>query len=175
MAITINGSTGITSSEIADGTITTDDISSSAGIINNAGTCAFSSRSNSSAWSSKGSGEMLPFDNVSLGDSFDTDSCYDTSTYKFTAPETGVYMFWYSIYSGMNDTSNSFYFKKNSAAVDFQYNTQDYMTVHNDAVDAIQSATIIIPLNINDTMAAASATTADFFSGHSQWGGCRLK
>ena len=64
-----------------------------------AGSAAFAARIPSNSWAVIGNGAIVPFNNVSTGDSFDTDGVFNTSTYKFTAPATGVYTFWFSIYT----------------------------------------------------------------------------
>ena len=58
-----------------------------------AGSNAFAARNNATVWSSASSGNLIQFNDDSGGDCFDTDNCYDTSTYKFTAPADGVYIF----------------------------------------------------------------------------------
>ena len=68
-----------------------------------AGSNAFAARNSATVWSTASGGSLIQFNDDSGGDCFDTDSCYDTSTYKFTAPATGVYTFWYSIYTANSD------------------------------------------------------------------------
>ena len=62
-------------------------------------------------------GSIIPFNDDSAGDSFDTDSNYNTSTYKYTAPATGD-IFWYEYLYANSDDSNGFWFLKNSTKVD---------------------------------------------------------
>ena len=141
-----------------------------------AGSGAFSARHTASEWGSVNSGGIVNFNNDSTGDSFDTDNNYNTSTYKYTAPANGVYMFWYSIYTADGDTSNGFSFLKNSSKVDFASTTDDLMSyIDSFDNDHVQTATIILPLVSGDTMAACGALgSSDYFKGHSKWGGCRL-
>jgi hypothetical protein len=141
------------------------------------GSAAFSARHDTNEWGTAGDGGIVNFNNDSTGDSFDTDNCYSTSTYKYTAPATGVYMFWYSIYTADGDTTNGFSFLKNSSKVDFANTSDDLMSFLNDFNnDHVQTATIILPLASGDTMAACGALsgTSDYYKGHSKWGGCRL-
>ena len=140
-----------------------------------AGSGAFSARNSATEWGSTASGGIVSFDNDSTGDSFDTDNCYNTTTYKYTAPATGVYMFWYSIYVADGDTNNGFSFLKNSAKVNFSTADNKFLSFQsNDNNDHSQTATIIIPLSSGDTMAVCGATQSDYYKAHSQWGGCRL-
>ena len=140
-----------------------------------AGSGAFAARMTSSAWVSASSGTIIPFNNVSTGDSFDTDSCYNTSTYKYTAPATGVYLFWYAIYTAQNDASNSFSFLKNSSKVNMQPDSANIFThVSSSSNDHIQNGTVILPLTSGNTIAPVMHLASDYYSGHSQWGGCRL-
>jgi len=142
-----------------------------------AGSGAFSARHTANEWGAVGNGGIVNFNNDSTGDSFDTDNCYSTSTYKYTAPATGVYMFWYSIYTADGDTTNAFSFLKNSSKVSFT-NTGDDLMSYADSFDNdhVQTATIVIPLASGDTMATCGAIsgTSDYYKGHSKWGGCRL-
>ena len=140
------------------------------------GTAAFAARSTSASWTSVADSAIIPFNDDSTADSFDTDGVYNTSTYKFTAPATGVYMFWYSIYTADSDTENGFCFLKNSAKINLQYNAgPKFLSYALDNLnDHIQAATIITPLASGDTMAACAAAASDCYLGYSQWGGCRL-
>lgn len=138
------------------------------------GGSAFCVRSDASAWATIADGAILIFDDDSSGDSFDTGSNFSTSTYKYTAPATGVYLFWYSIYTHYNDTSNAFSFLKNSAKVDFQRSSARLLSADYGTDEHVQTATIVIPLSSADTMAVCGALASDYYRGHSQWGGCRL-
>lgn len=140
-----------------------------------AGSAAFMARIEASAWAVIGNAGILPFDNVSTGDSFDTDSVFNTTTYKFTAPATGVYMFWFSIYTSQNDTSSAFTFLKNSTKLNIQHDGQDLATYAGDTVDKTLALTCVLPLTSGNTIAVCGASaTNDYYPGHSQWGGCRL-
>ena len=142
-----------------------------------AGSAAFMARitGDGQAWATVGDGGILPFDDVSTGDNFDTDSCYNTSTYKYTAPATGVYTFWFSIYTANTGDTNGFSFLKNSTRLNTQTNGNNPLSfVSAESGDHQQSVSIIIPLSSGDTIAAMAAYASDYYTGHCQWGGCRL-
>ena len=122
-----------------------------------AGTAAFATRIQTADWFSVAADYVIPFNDVSTGDSFDTDGVFNTSTYKFTAPAAGVYMFWFAI-----------------SDLDLQQDAGNYLTYAQNADDKTLSFTCVIPLASGDTMAVMAATASDYYAGHSQWGGCRL-
>ena len=104
-----------------------------------------------------GNGGIVPFNNVSTGDSFDTDGVFNTTTYKFTAPATGVYTFWFSIYTSQNDSSNSFSFLKNSSIIDLQNSVNNLATYAASTDDNTLSFTCVLPLASGDTIAVCGA------------------
>jgi hypothetical protein len=138
------------------------------------GTAAFAARFAGTGWVSVASDTILTFDNDSTGDSFDTDGVFNTSTYKFTAPATGVYMFWFAIYTAQNDASNAFTFLKNSSKLDLQQDGAKFVTYFDASTDIVLTFTCVLPLASGDTIAVISATQSDYYKGHCQWGGCRL-
>ena len=138
------------------------------------GTNAFAARTSPNSWASVSAGTIVEFSDDSTGDNFDTDSRFNTSTYKFTAPATGLYMFWYTVYTANTDTNNGFGFLKNSTKINMQYSSSGYFTFDETANDKVQNGTIILPLSANDTMAVIAVIASDYFKGHSQFGGCRL-
>ena len=139
-----------------------------------AGSQAFAARIASASWFSVAADYVIPFNDVSTGDSFDTGGNFNTSTYKYTAPTTGVYLFWFSMYTAQSDVSNGFGFLKNSSDLDLQQDASNYLAWANNADDKTLSFTCVIPLTSGDTMAVMAATASDYYTGHSQWGGCRL-
>lgn len=140
-----------------------------------AGSAAFAARIPSNSWAVIGNGGIVPFNNVSTGDSFDTDGVFNTTTYKFTAPATGVYTFWFSIYTSQNDSSNSFSFLKNSSIIDLQNSVNNLATYAASTDDNTLSFTCVLPLASGDTIAVCGAVeSSDYYTGHCQWGGCRL-
>ena len=139
-----------------------------------AGTAGFAARA-VAQWNSINTGDFLAFNNDSTGNSFDTDSCYDTSTYKFTAPATGVYMFWFAVYTAQNDASNGFGFKINNTSMNFQSEATN-MVSYNDGetADHIQTTTVVVNISSGETVGVVALVSSDYYGGHSQWGGCRL-
>ena len=185
----------LTSSDITDGIISTAKIADDAvgntkldlsanyaftGTISGAslaGTGAFSARATTpTTWSTLTTDTILQFNNVSSGESFDTDTNYNTSTYKYTAPATGVYLFWYTIYTANSDTGNEFGFLKNSARIDYSGGNDDKFTGLNSSDDDHQqTVSIVVPMTASDTMAVIAVTGSDWYPPHCSWGGCRLK
>ena len=143
-----------------------------------AGSAAFAARftaATGAIWSNVASAAIIPFNDASSNDAFDTDSVFNTSTYKFTAPATGVYTFWFSIYTANGDTNNGFGFLKNSGKVRMQAAVDGlFTTVQSESGDHIQNGTVIIPLSSGDTIAVCGGVQSDYYSGYSQFGGCRL-
>ena len=140
-----------------------------------AGTNAFCARIASAAWAVAANQGILPFGDDSTGDSFDTDGVFNTTTYKFTAPATGVYMFWFCIYTSYNDSSNSFTFLKNSTKLNLQHDSAKVTTYAASSDDNTLSFSCVLPLASGDTIAVCGATSnSDYYTGHCQWGGCRL-
>ena len=139
------------------------------------GSGAFLARNNSTSWTTVADGGICAFNDDSTEDSFDTDSCYNTTTYKFVAPATGVYFFHYSVYTANSDTMNGFTFLKNSAKVASQHNNGEYFSFnYGENDDHIQTSSLVINLSSGDTIAVCAATASDYHTGHSHWGGCRL-
>tara|TARA_R110002124_G_scaffold148388_1_gene313850 strand:- start:20 stop:490 length:471 start_codon:yes stop_codon:yes gene_type:complete len=139
-----------------------------------AGSMAFAARYDSSVWTTLADNTIVSFNDASTGDSFDDGSNYSTSTYKYTAPTTGVYMFWMSIYTSYNDVSNGFTFLKNAAQISFTNSSGNQLVYTADAGDKALNGTIVIPLSTGDTMAVQTTTPSDVHTGLSKWGGCRL-
>ena len=139
-----------------------------------AGSQAFAARYGSNGWLTLGTATILGFDDDSTGDSFDNGSNYSTSTYKYTAPTTGVYMFWFSVYTAKDDVLNSFGLLKNSAVLNFQSDASRYLAIGYSDHDVMFSWSGVVPLSSGDTIAVCTIDASDVYKGHSQWGGCRL-
>jgi hypothetical protein len=179
--ITLPDSTG----SILDSTSTLDatklsgalpaiDGSALTGVGGAAGSAAFAAGCTTQGWLALAAGAIAPFNNDSSGDRFDTDSVYDTATYKFTAPATGVYTFWYSVYTANTDTANGFGFLKNSSRLLLSVRSEGILSYGEGGDNHTQEASVIIPLSSGDTIAVITTAASDFYEGHSQWGGCRL-
>ena len=139
------------------------------------GTEGFSARFTVSNWDSIADGAIVPFNNDSTGDSFDTGNNFDTSTYKYTIPATGVYLFYYGIYTAENDTSNAFGFETNNGEINNQHDGGNFFTQKSGDLDHIQTDMVIMHFTSGQTIWTSARTQSDYYSGHSYWGGCRLK
>ena len=139
-----------------------------------AGSQAFAARFNGSAWQSLANGVVVAFNDDSTGDSFDDGNNFSTTTHKYTAPTTGVYLFWFAIYTAQNDVFNAFSLLKNSARLAYQYAGDEYLVNHYSADDVMLTWSGVVPLSAGDTIAVYTADPSDVYTGHSQWGGCRL-
>ena len=157
----------------ADGTVLTS-VSDLTGLtgVPASGTALFSAKASSAGWDTLVSGAVMTFN----AENFDVDGVYDSVTnYNFTAPATGVYMFWYSIYTAWNDPNNAFGIYKNNSVLSLQVHSAGYLTFAETVTgDHIQSATVIIPLNVSDTIQVRPLTDSDYYRGYSQWGGVRI-
>jgi len=140
-----------------------------------AGTGAFLASMTSASWAIASDNEVLPYNDVSTEDRFDTDSNYNTSTYKYQAPATGVYFFYYGVYTAQNDAGNAFGYETNNGEINNQPDGANFFTQKSGDLDHIQTCSLIIPLTANDTIWVSARGTSDYYKGHSYWGGCRLK
>ena len=140
-----------------------------------AGEDAFCANSGASSWASISAGSIVVFNNDSSNDNFDTGNRFDTSTYKYSARADGVYLFWYSMYTAENGTTNAFGFLKDSTTVQMDADSAGYFTFHtNTSNDYIQNGKIVIPLSANETIAVVARYQSDYYRGYSMFGGCRL-
>ena len=140
-----------------------------------AGSNAFAARHSASDWATILADNYIPFNDDSSGDCFDTDGVYNTSTYKFTAPATGVYTFWFGIYTANADNANAFGFFKNNTRLNMSSAGGKHFTFrHTDTADHIQNAQVILPLTSGDTMGVCATTGSDYYQGEIKFGGCRL-
>ena len=140
------------------------------------GTGAFLASFTGTTWvESVADNTILPFNDDSTGSRFDTDNNYNTTTYKYEVPATGVYLFYYGIYTAKDDTGNAFGFETNNGEVDNQSDGANFFTQKTGSNDHIQTATLIFPLTSGDTIWIETKTASDYYQGHSYWGGCRLK
>jgi hypothetical protein len=155
------------------GTVLTS-ASSAGSVPTNSGTALFSAKFGSpEVWISVASGGIVPFD----AEEFDTDGVFDTSSgnHQFTAPADGVYLFWWAIYSGENDSDNRFALFKNNAVLTLGLNDTGVLSFFQGTSDHVQSATVVLPLDSSDTIQVrAVASAADVYKGLSQWGGVRI-
>ena len=140
------------------------------------GSTSFMVRSGGGVWRSVSAGTVIRFDGDSVGDSHDTDSCWDTSNWRFNVPATGIYLFWVCMYTAQNDTDNSFQFQKNGSDIN---NTDDganmFIFQSTSADDHIQNGTITINCVADDYITCVAERTSDYYTGHSSMGGCRIR
>jgi hypothetical protein len=176
MAVLIDGSLGV--DKIKDGTIVDADINSSATIVNVAGTEGFVAAYSAAAaatWLIPTNGDILAMNDDSSGDKYDEGSNYDTSTYKYTAPSTGTYVFWASIYTGNSDTASGFEFQLNNADLDYMLGVTYHILYRDtDANDAVVHGNLQVKMTAGQTMHIGANRTSDVYTGHCAWGGYRL-
>ena len=143
-----------------------------------AGTCSFMARKSVSNWYAVAENTVLSFDNASSGDSHDTDGCYNTSKCLFRAPAAGIYYFFMAIYTAFNDTSNGFNFTKNGKNKDFDITNEGTNYViwsEHGAEDIKLHGSMHCHLVLGDWVQVQALTQSDWYSGHSHWGGFRLR
>ncbi len=108
----------------------------------------------------------------------DDDSCTSITggTVRFTAPATGWYFFYFSIYTAESDSSNSFTFAIDGTLTDFAPST-DFGTGHvagHSADDWVIAYSKVLKLTSSQYVTVISTGGADAYAGHSHWGGCRI-
>jgi hypothetical protein len=180
----IDGS--ITSTKIADGTILNADINDVAAskltgalpVISGAsltglkaGSSYFQARFSTSAWSAKSAFAKLGFDATWTN----VGSDFDTTDNRYIAPETGVYSFYFSIYTAQADSSNGFQWRKNGSPNSIQDYESTFCAYNEEGTgDKILSASLVVQLNATEYVEVFTATTSDVYTGHSCFGGFRL-
>ena len=138
------------------------------------GTCSFLATNDASGWTTLADHDVAAFNDASTGEAHDDDGCYD-GTNKFTAPASGVYHFWFSIYTAYTVSSNGFQFAKNGTELDLTHQTANKFTWHqHSADDMIINASITLSLVASDYIQIMANTACHYYTGHSCWGGCRL-
>jgi hypothetical protein len=143
-------------------------------LTNMAGSEGFAVGFASAGWQSLSAGTVVPFDNDSGGDRYDDGSNFNTTTSKYTAPTTGVYMFWWFLYTAQTDTDGSFTIVKNGASVDYMQGTDYFMKYSGHSNDFVLHASLHVKVNAGETIYITAASTSDVYTGHSAFGGCRL-
>ena len=123
---------------------------------------AFQARGNNEAYVQT---NPVPFPTVEIN----VGSCYDNSTYKFTAPIAGVYYFYASVYH--KNTAGEYgniQFSKNDAT---DYEGMIGGTYNNDSGSIYSTPPTIILLNLsaNDTIKVAfHNSTGDYWNGEDE-------
>jgi hypothetical protein len=127
----------------------------------------------SGSWVSYASRAVIPFDATK----YDPSGVYTTSTYRFIAPENGVYMFGYHIYTAQNDQSNSFGFHTNGTNQNrASSNDENFSSTQVAAEDVMHTASTVLVLSESDYVTVNTGTdVSDVYKPHSHWWGCRLR
>ena len=143
------------------------------------GTGAFLAAGDAASWVGLSAGAICPFSMdspTSTQDVFDTDNNFNSSTYKYTCPATGVYFFWFSVYTQQSDTTNAFGFETNEGLFENTFNTGENRVTYNEhSTDHIQNGCAIMQRNSGATVWVNAAIASDFYKGRSSFGGCRLR
>ncbi|BAQ86021.1 hypothetical protein [uncultured Mediterranean phage uvMED] len=140
------------------------------------GTGAFMARTTGSSWTTVLDQGIVNFNDDSTGDSYDTDGNFNAGTYKYEVPATGVYFFFYCVYTANSDSSNSFGFTTNNGEFDSTFTGTNIGTAGSgNSDDHTQTGVHMMPLTSGDTVWVAAREDSDLYPGHTYWGGCRLK
>jgi hypothetical protein len=153
------------------GTLPAIDGSNLTGISSAAGTSHFHAIFTSSQWNTYTNQSIIGFNNTfrNVGNDF------STSNNRYVAPATGVYYFYYMIYTALSDSTNGFTFRKNGATTDLVDRNQDITTYNEQGTgDHVQTGVVVVNLSANDYMEVYSTTTSDLYTGHSSFGGFRI-
>jgi hypothetical protein len=153
------------------GTLPAIDGSNLTGISSAAGTSHFHAIFNVSQWNSYTNQSKIGFN-----DTFrNVGSDFSTSNNRYVAPATGVYYFYYMIYTALNDSTNGFTFRKNGATTDLVDRNQAITTFNEQGTgDHVQTGVLVVNLSANDYMEVYSTTTSDLYTGHASFGGFRI-
>jgi len=123
-------------------------------------------------------GAILAFNDKTSQEDFDTGNNFDVSTYKYTIDGTGVYLFYFGVYTSASDVSNSFGFSStNNGRMGIMKDgslrfTADYMSDSSESF--LRTATLIFPFTDGDDVWVIATGISDYWAGSSYFGGCRL-
>ena len=137
----------------------------------NAGTSAFLAGGTDQGWLNLTTGSTCAFGSSS-DDCFNEGGHYNYSTYIYTAPAAGVYMFGYNCYTGNTDSDNMFAFNLNGTNLD--QGTGVYPTRSETALDASSVSVVCLDLSTSDALKVVIHHTSDFYGPYSGWWGCRI-
>ena len=134
---------------------------------------AFQASINSNAWGTVGSGAVVPFNDVSNNNCFDTDGNFNTSTYRFVAPVAGKYLFNVIIYSFNSDSDNTFAFYKNgSLLVPSPSGQIQVLDGQTGSIDATITGSFNADLSASDYIDIRGVgTSSDYYGVLSHFGG----
>jgi len=149
-------------------TIDSSGNASFAGKITSATLPAFRAYGQDASWTDYTDGQILTFKNASTGDYFNQGGHFDESTYKFTCPVDGVYLFGFSLYVMENDSNGSFTLHRNGTALSNGFKIQ---TGDNSTTDRTFSATWTLLCSSGDEIAVHCLSAMDVYAQQSQFHG----
>ena len=125
------------------------------------------SGSNSGAWRAYNSGEILQFNDVTTGNFlFNNGNDFNTSTYTYTCPVSGLYSFSMQVYTLLNETEGNGVFYVNNARVEGA-SSLHVQTREDASLDMTGNQTIVLSLSATDTVQVRTNNAASFFIHHS--------
>jgi len=139
------------------------------------GSGAFCATGSGTGWVTAADTVILVFGNDSQGDNFDDDGIYNTSSYKYQVPATGIYYFWMSIYTANSDVTNGFGFTSNNGELNLAGQADNYLLFESAGTDDRKlNASLVMRFAAGDTVWCAARLITEYVQDRSQWGGCRL-
>ena len=139
-----------------------------------AGQISFAAKFLADGWVALSANGKVAFSNDSDGDSFDTDGAFNTTTSLYTAPTTGLYTFWASIYTGGGSGGNSFAFYINGTQADLS-NSAARWAYSEQLTEKTYNFSATLQLSANNTVGVYSTESSRFYTGFSSWGGYRVR
>ena len=139
-----------------------------------AGQVAFAAKFLADGWVALSANGKVAFSNDSDGASFDTDGAFNTTTSLYTAPTTGLYTFWASIYTGGGTGTNAFAFYINGTEADVS-NSAARWAYSEQSNEKNYNFSITLELSANDTMGVYATQSSRFYKGFSSFGGYRVR
>jgi len=129
---------------------------------------AFRAYAQDASWTNYTAGQIITFKNSSTGDYFNQGGHFNESTYKFTCPVNGVYLFGFSLYVMENDSDGAFTLYRNGSALSngFAIKTSDDSTV-----DRTFSATWTLLCSSGDEIAVHCIDAMNVYGQYSQFHG----
>lgn len=113
-------------------------------------------------------GQVYPFNTVALN----IGNCFNTSTNRFTAPVSGIYLFTFSIYVNVSSAAWPGIYKNGS-----QYNVNDAVVAYNGNTASGVSMSVLMSLAANDYVQVVQrnvSATLTTYGGHSYFSGYLL-
>tara|TARA_Y100001937_G_scaffold122935_1_gene184962 strand:- start:712 stop:1221 length:510 start_codon:yes stop_codon:yes gene_type:complete len=133
---------------------------------------AFQASIASNAWGTLNTGDIVPFNDVTNNNNFDIGSNFNTSSYRFTAPIAGKYLFHAIIYSFNSDSVNGFKFWKNgSLLLGSTSGAYEFTSGQSGSVDATIPITFNANLSSSDYIDIRASTGSDYYGTLSNFGG----